>query len=135
MLTSDFKECFFWIFKPLNYLFSDFFDFLFGVFATNSTFPNKTNTPTLLLVIFEIFSIPLFVTGKLLFPEFLIRLRKNKVGAVFMGVPEAAVYENYCKISGKNKVRFSRIPFVADTISKTSLEKGRTNLFFRLSIL
>ena len=45
-----------------------------------------------------------------------------------MSMPETAVYENYCKISGKNKVRFSRIPFVADTISKTSLEKGRTNL-------
>ncbi len=122
MLTSDFKECFFWIFKPLNYLFSDFFDFLFGVFATNSTFPNKTNTPTLLLVIFEIFSIPLFVTGKLLFPEFLIRLRKNKVGAVFMGVPEAAVYENYRIIMRKNKIRFSRVAFVTDTIAKAAFK-------------
>lgn len=122
MLASNFKEGLFWILKPLDNLFCNFFYFLTGVFTTNSTFPNETNPPALFLIIFEIFSIPFFVTGKLVFPKFLIRFWENKVLAVFMSVPEATIYENYSKISGKNKVRLSRVPLVADSISKTSLE-------------
>lgn len=122
MLTSNFKEGLFWILKPLDNLFGNFFYFLTGVFTTNSTFPYKAYPPALLLIVLEVFSISFFVTGKLLFPEFLIRFWKNKVLAIFMGVPEASIYENYSKISGKNKVRLSRVPLVTDSISKTSLE-------------
>lgn len=118
MLTSNFKEGLFWILKPLDNLFGNFFYFLTGVFTTNSTFPYKAYPPALLLIVLEIFSIPFFVTGKLLFPEFLIRFWENKVWAVFMGVPEASVYENYCKITRENEIRFSRIPLVADAITK-----------------
>lgn len=135
MLTSNFKEGLFWILKPLDNLFGNFFYFLTGVFTTNSTFPYKAYPPALLLIVLEVFSIPFFVTGKLLFPEFLIRFWKNKVWAVFMSVPEAAVYEDYSKISRENKVWFARIPFVAYSIAKTCLKKGRTNLFFRFRIL
>ena len=122
MLTSDFKECFFWIFKPLDNLLGYFLNLLTGVFTTNSTFPNKASPPALLLIVFEVFGIPFFVTGKLLFPEFLIRLRKNKVGAVFMGVPEATIYEYYCKISRKNEVWFSRIVLITDSVPETGFE-------------
>lgn len=134
MLTSNFKEGFFWIFKPLDNLFSNFFDFLSGVFTSNRTFPYKANTPALFLVIFEVFFITFFVACKFLFPELLIRFWKNKVLTVFMSVPKAAVYEDYSKVSGEDKVRFSRIPFVAGPVPKTRLEQRRANLFFRLRV-
>lgn len=67
---------------------------------------------------------------KLLFPEFLIGLWKYKVTAVFMGVPETSVYKDNCIISWEDKVGFTRVSFVADSVSETSLEKGRTYLFF-----
>jgi len=135
MLTFDFKKCFFGFFKPLNNLFSNFFDFQLGIFAANSAFPDKAYTPAFVLIIFEVFFIAFFILGKLLFPEFLVRFWENKVLAVFMSVPEAAVYEDYSKISRENKVWFARIPFVAYSIAKTSLKKGRTDLFFRFRIL
>lgn len=122
MLTSNFKEGLFWILKPLDNLFSNFFYFLTEVFTTNSTFPYKAYPPALLLIVLEVLSISFFVTGKLHFPEFLIRFWENKVLAVFMSVPETSVYEDYGKITRKNKVRFSRIPFVADTITKSGFK-------------
>lgn len=134
MLTSNFKEGLFWILKPLDNLFGNFFYFLTGVFTTNSTFPYKAYPPALLLIVLEVFFITFFVACKFLFPELLIRFWKNKVLTVFMSVPKAAVYEDYSKVSGEYKIRFSRIPFVADPVPKTRLEQRRANLFFRLRV-
>ena len=135
MLASNFKECFFRLFKPLDNLLGNFFNLLTGVFTANCTFPDKAYTPALFLIVFKVFCIPFFVVRKLIFPEVLIRFWKNKVRTVFMGVPEAAVYEDYNIIARKNKVRLSRIPFVTDAIPKTGFIKGRANLFFRFCIL
>lgn len=98
-------------------------------------FPYKAYSPALVLIIFQVFSITLFVTVKLLFPEFLIGLWKYKVTAVFMGVPETSVYKDYCVVTWKNKVWFSRITFITDTVSKTGLKQGRAYLFFGFCVL
>ena len=135
MLASDFKKCFFSFFKPLDYLIGNFFYLLTGVFTANGTFPDEANPPALLLIIFEVFSVPFFVAGKLLFPEFLIGFWKNKVLTVFMGVPEAAVYKDYCVVMWKYEVWFTRVTLVTDSVAETGFEKGRANLFFGLCIL
>lgn len=51
-----------------------------------------------------------------------------------MSMPEAAVYEDYCIVFWKDEVRFTRIPFVANTVAKAGFEKSRADLFFRFCI-
>ena len=49
-------------------------------------------------------------------------------------MPETAVDEDYCEITGKDQIGFTWIAFVTDTVTQTGLEKGRTDLFFGLRV-
>ena len=54
---------------------------------------------------------------------------------VLVRVPEASVDEHYRIVVRKNKIRLSRIAFVADPVAEPGFEQGRANLLFRLRVL
>ena len=119
----------------MDYLVLYLFDFKAGFFSADGTFPDNADPPALFLKVLYVFCIPFFVALKFLFPEFLVGFWEDKILAVFVSVPETSVDKNHRIVSGKYKVRFPWISFVANSVADACPKKCRANLLFGFCIL
>lgn len=101
----------------------------------DGTFPYDADSPALLLIESDGPLVALPVCGKLFLPEFAVRFGEDKVAAVFMGMPEAAVYEDNRIVARKHEVRLAGIAPVTDAVAEACPEQGRADLLFRLRVL
>ena len=95
-------------FQPQGNFFRNAQDFLRAVFSGNRAFPYNADPPAVRQELFRFFLIPLPVPEKLVLPEFRICPGKMRLGAVFVEMPETAVYKNDGVVFWQNDVGLSR---------------------------
>jgi len=101
---------------------------------TRLTFPNHQNAPPLCFQSFDVPAVPFCCAAPLFFPELRPGFRRDHSPPAIVGVPEAAVNENYRSIFRQDNIRFSRQVFSVQPIPVTKRVKHRSNPHFRLGV-
>lgn len=105
------------------------------IFSSDCTFPDNTDAPALLSVIFDVLSIAFLVALEFVLPELRIGFRRNKIFAAFVCMPEASVYKDYCIGLWEYDVRLAGISLVTDSIAESCPVKGFSDVLFWRSVL
>ena len=134
-LSRNYQHRLFCRLKPCNNLVRDVLNLCPAMLPADGTFPYDADSPALLLIESDVPRVVFPVCGKLLLPELTVRFGEDKVTAVFMRMPEAAVYEDDRIVVRKYEVRRAVIALVADAVAEARPEQGRADLLFRLRVL
>lgn len=98
------------------------------------TFPYCNDIPSQFNQGFLLFYIPFYIAVNHVQPEFSPGFRYNKMPAVLMPMPEAAVNKNNGVVFFKDDIRFAGQFFIVNAVSETFCKKLLTEQYFRLCI-
>ena len=98
-------------------------------------FPYHDSMPSHFCQPMQHLMVPLPVSPDLILPELSIRFRHHIILASFMSMPEASIHQNAGTILSEHNIRFSRQPWMIETISESPSPQELPDKNLRFGIL